>query len=126
MESPTNTGEKALEPPRREVRSLFVRNLFWLIALGVMVTAWIIKYTDWFSEFAGLLALGGLFSWLAFVANILPEDRVKDLQAWVDTVVLNGKKTSSVLGYLFVFGFLVSMFLGTVQVESLETTDRGL
>ena len=84
MESPTNTGEKALEPPRREVRSLFVRNLFWLIALGVMVTAWIIKYTDWFSEFAGLLALGGLFSWLAFVAKILPEDRVKDLQAWVD------------------------------------------
>jgi hypothetical protein len=91
-----------------------------------MVTAWIIAYTDWFSEFASLLALGGLFSWLAFVAKILPEGRVKDLQNWIDTVVLNGRRTSSLLGYLFVFGFLISMFLGTVQVESLETADRGL
>jgi hypothetical protein len=105
---------------------MFVRNLFVIIVLGVLVSAWIIAYTDWFAEFAGLLALGGLFSWLAFVAKILPEERLKEFQNWVDTFVLSGERTSSVLGYMLIFGVLISMFLGTVQVESVDTSDRGL
>ena len=60
----------------RPLQPVFVCNLVLMLSLGVGVSAWVLRYTDLFEEFAGLLALGGLFSWLAFVSKLLPENRV--------------------------------------------------
>src|SRR6266496_3789796 len=59
----------------------FTTNLAWIIVLGVAISGWILYFTDWFPAIGGLLALGGVFSWLAFVSKVLPDERLKVLQA---------------------------------------------
>jgi len=63
-------------------------NLFALILLGVSICAWVLFYTDLFPEVVGLLGLGGLFAWIAFLSNLLSENRKKELQEWFDQRVL--------------------------------------
>jgi hypothetical protein len=97
-----------------------------MILLGVCVSAWVIRYTDWFEAFAGLLALGGLFSWLAFVSKLLSEERVKELQQWADRDIFANPGMVVPLAGCFASLALIGCFLGSVQIESLESTDRAL
>jgi hypothetical protein len=94
-----------------------VRNLASILAAGVVVSWWLLSFTDSFEAVGSLLALGGLFSWLAFVSKALPEDRMKSLQRFIDERVLGYPKTwKLVLGGLGAL-VLLSSFLGTLQVE---------
>jgi hypothetical protein len=56
------------------------RNLLLLVVLGVFISGWILFYTDLFPIVGGLLGLGGLFAWLAFLSGLLTEARKKALQ----------------------------------------------
>jgi hypothetical protein len=98
-------------------KSWVVRNVVTLVVVGVLVSAWLIRFTDWFETAAGLLALGGVLSWLAFVSRAIPEDRLKHLQEQLAAPVLESARTwkvcLGVLGTLLV----VSLFVGSLQVE---------
>src|ERR1039458_4964733 len=66
--------------PVSPLHPFFLLNLFALIVLGTAACAWVLYFTSWFPQLGGLLALGGLFSWLAFVFKLIPDDTVKALQ----------------------------------------------
>src|SRR4051812_28381189 len=71
----------------------YLRNLLSIISVGVLVSGWLLYYTDWFEVVGGLLALGGILSWLAFVSKILPDERIKQLQKRFDDRVLCNART---------------------------------
>ena len=98
----------------------FKLNLFVIGFSGVSLCWWIYHFTDLFEAFAGLLALGGIFSWLAFVAKVLPDARLKEMQEWVDSAVLTRPKLwLAVLG-LDVVLLLGAACVGTVEVQALR------
>ncbi len=72
-------------------------NLIALVALGFAVCAWYLHYTDLFPEVLSLLSLGGLFAWLAFLANVLTKERKEELQKRFERHVLLPKKTILVI-----------------------------
>jgi hypothetical protein len=97
---------------------VFALNLFSILFAGVAVSAWLLHFTDWFEALGTLLALGGLFSWLAFVSRVLPDDRVKGLQKLVADKLLDRPATWKVaLGTLAVL-FVLSLPLGALQVDN--------
>lgn len=114
------------KPVKTPLQPVFVRNLLLMLFLGVGISAWILRYTDVFEEFAGLLALSGLFSWLAFVSKVLPEDRVKALQEWADRAIFTDTRTSRILAVLSVLAVVLSGFLGSLQVQSFDPADRAM
>ncbi len=65
-----------------------VCNLIGLIAAGISVSWWILYFTDFFPVVGGLLGLGGLFTWIAFVSNILTDERKAEMQQSFDRFVL--------------------------------------
>ena len=113
--------------PGPELSGLFVGNLVSILVVGVALCAWILYHTDWFPAIGGLLALGGVLSWLAFVSRVLPNHRLEALQTWADRAILCSRITLTVLALVAVVGLVSASFLGTVQVESVrESTDRFL
>lgn len=119
--------EDKKDVPEPELSPLFVTNLMAILVVGVALCAWILYYTEWFPAIGGLLALGGVLSWLAFVSRVLPNHRLEALQTWADRAILCSRITLTVLVLLAVVGLASASFLGTVQVESLrESTDRFL
>jgi hypothetical protein len=78
---------------KRKFSTLFTVNLVVIVAVGVGVSGRILRYTDWFPVVGGLLTLGGLFSWLALVSKLLPEDILKELQWSVYGAVFDRKFT---------------------------------
>ncbi|HEV8118002.1 MAG TPA: hypothetical protein VGQ32_05725 [Thermoanaerobaculia bacterium] len=120
-------AENARAAPEPPLSPLFVANLLAILGLGVAVSAWILYYTDWFPAVGGLLALGGVVSWLAFVSRVLSEDRMKALQAWADRSILCRRATLASVALLAAAGLVAASFLGAIQVESVrEPADRYL
>ena len=60
----------------------FLLNLILLLGLGVSALYWIGYHTELIGVVGGLLGLGGVFAWVAFLLNIVREDRKKELQLW--------------------------------------------
>jgi len=95
---------------------IYFINLALIVLLGVLACGWLLYYSDWFEVVGGLLALGGAFTWLAFVLKVLREDRIHELQAWIETNVLGQNKMLIVSLLLLLFVILVpSLFVGTIQ-----------
>lgn len=85
-----------------------------------------LRYTDWFGVFGGLLSLGGLFAWIAFVSKLIPGRRIEELQAAVDRLLI-APATTYVLAGAFLFGLAILSFLGTIEVNSFAgAADRRL
>ena len=80
---------------------LFLTNLGLLVLLGTAVCGWILRYTEFFPVIGGLLGLGGVFAWIAFLTNIVSEDRRAALQAAVDKVLFQSRRATAVLSILF-------------------------
>src|SRR5713101_379462 len=95
-------------------------NLFLIGVLGVALCWWIYYFTDWFEAFASLLALGGIFSWLAFVAKVLPDERLKEMQAWVDSSVLTRPKLWLAVLIVGAVLFVGALCVGTIEVQALR------
>jgi hypothetical protein len=111
----------------RSRTNAFLFNFALIVLFGVAATGWIRRYTDWFEIVGGLLALGGAFTWLAFVLKILRDQRLKAMQIWADRVIFRGMPVRMGLGMLFVGGTLVvALGVGTIQVESFGSSDRTL
>ncbi len=105
----------------------FAVNLLLLILLGTAFTGWMLHYTDWFPAFGGLLALGGLFSWLAFVSRCLPEARLKALQDRLDQRFFSRRTWRRRLLLLAVVLAALGSFVGSVEIRSLgDPSDRLL
>ena len=97
---------------------VYVWNLVTIIAAGVLVSGWLLFYTDWFEVVGGLLALTGIFTWVAFVSKLIPEERFKDLQKKVDENVLGGANTWAwALLVLFVL-LLIAACFGTLELKT--------
>ena len=107
--------------PSRAAKRLFVGNLVAILSTGILVSVWLMRFTDWFESFASLLALGSAFTWLAFVFHAGPEGPLKSLRDEVVTGILKSHRTwryfLCILGVLLV----LSLFLGSLQVEGRKT-----
>jgi hypothetical protein len=109
--------------PARDT-GLILANLAALSALGVGISFWVLTCTDWFPVVGGLLGLGGVFAWLAFVSGLLTEDRKKALQLDIEKVVLlQPGLWKTVVGLALAFGMGVSLF-GTVELRSLDAKEQ--
>lgn len=119
-----DAAQGAVAAERAVTRRVFL-NLGLLIALGVAVSGWILYYTDWFPVVGGLLGLGGLFTWIAFISGLLKDERKEQFQEGFERLVLLERRTwMGVLlaGSLFL---LWASLHGTVVVQSLaDDTDR--
>ena len=115
------------DSPSRKQRSedqIFRHNLFLTILIGTLASAWILLHTGWFPAIGGLLALGGLFSWIAFVSKALPEKRMEAIQEWFDSGFLAKPRATAVLLLLLLAGGVASLFFGSVHVESAEESSE--
>ena len=99
---------------------LFAWNLCLIGLMGVVASFWVIRFTDWFPVVGGLLALGGVFSWLAFVSKILEKARVNAIKRWVDETILSRRRTTFGVVALLVSGSAVAGLYGTIQIQSLS------
>lgn len=100
-----------------------IYNLIGLIAAGISVSWWILYFTDFFPVFGGLLGLGGLFTWIAFVGNILTDERKAEMQQSFDRIVLQHRGLLVLLG-LSLLGWWIGYApcRATLLVDCLDTT----
>lgn len=99
---------------------LVAMNIIVAIVLGVAFSIWMIRYTDWFPVVGGLLALTGVFSWIAFLSNIVSDERKAQAQAFFDRHVLQSRATAFLLvsaTLLFLGGY--TMTHGTLIIDTL-------
>jgi hypothetical protein len=96
---------------------LFIWNLVALVIVGVAVSAWLIRFTDWFETAASLFALGGVLTWSATVLRLLPEERLKALQKTLTATVLDRHGTWQVCAALLILLGLASFCVGSVQIQ---------
>lgn len=86
----------------------------------MLFCGWLLRYTEWFEVFGGLLALGGLASWLAFAVKVLPEDRLEKLQVdFCDRLFVHLGSTIVAGAWLCLTAALFLGF-GTIQIESFQ------
>ena len=96
-------------------------NLIAMIIVGLSLSWWILYYTDYFPVVLGLLGLGGFFAWIAFVINILSDERKKQFQRHFDELILQNKLTIIVLmGALATSWVIFAPSYGTLLVDSLD------
>ncbi|HVT60493.1 MAG TPA: hypothetical protein VHR45_19120 [Thermoanaerobaculia bacterium] len=79
-------------------------NLAVLAGVGIIVSGWILYYTDWFPIVGGLLGLGGAFAWAAFLSGLLTGERKKELQDGFERCFLGSGltwKISILVGMVF-------------------------
>jgi len=118
---------KIRRPVAYSLRRMYFTNLVLLGFLGVLVCGWILYFSDWFEVVGGLLALGGAFTWLAFVLKIIREDRIHEMQGWIEKRILGRKLTRVVLLSVIFVGIVLSQLLGTIQVDLYrESVDRDV
>lgn len=89
------------------------------LVLGVSLLMWLRAFTDWGEGFTTLLALGGVFSWVAVVGKILPKPRQEQIQQLLADWLLETRKAWGVVGALIVF-FLVTSGIGVVEVSNIQ------
>ena len=104
-------------------RRVFI-NLGLLASLGALGSAWILYYTEWFPLVSGVLGLGGLFAWAAFLGGLLSEHRKESLQQAFERFVLTSRGTAVVAPALFGAFLLWASCHGSVVLESKEGRDR--
>jgi len=94
----------------------FVSNFVTFLFLGASVLGWCYRYTDWIEIIGGFLSLAGILSWLAFVLNVIPKNRMEEFQAWADGSIFNNARVKWFVLGLLVIGLAGASFLGTVEV----------
>jgi hypothetical protein len=101
-----------------------VVNLSALLALGVLISGWVLFYTDWFPIVGGLLGLGGLLAWAAFLSGLLTPERKAELQAAFEHAVLDSRTTWKVVAALALFFVVCASLVGSVVLDTYGD-DRG-
>ena len=102
----------------------FMLNLGLLLGLGVSVLYWIGYHTELIGVVGGLLGLGGVLAWVAFLFNIVREERKIELQLWFDGILSKKWMVLPFLVMALVLAGVGSMF-GSVRIDARrEVTDR--
>jgi len=99
---------------------LFWYNFGLLLLLGIGACTWLLVYTDWFPIVGGLLGLGGVFAWFAFLAHVVNDDRKRQLQTWFDQSIMQARAFSVVLIGLLMAGGLAASVHGSVAIEHVQ------
>jgi hypothetical protein len=102
---------------RLERIDLFYLNLAWMILLGVALLWWIGSFTNYLETVIGFLSLGGIFAWVAFLSNIIREQRKKHLRL-VFEGCLKRKRSSMILGALTGLGLIFAFCIGGITADS--------
>ncbi len=93
-------------------------NTLMILALGVGLSGWLLRYTGWFAAFGGLLTLSGVFSWLAVMVKIFPERAFNILQESVYRSLFAKQVTRA--GALIMVGMLLLFsFVGAIRLQPL-------
>jgi hypothetical protein len=92
----------------------YASNLVLSAAIGVATCVWLAVFTEYLPVVATTLGLGGSLVWIAFVANLIPETRRKQLQEIVDREVLTSGITTCVLSIVGVLGFIYALNFGAL------------
>lgn len=103
-----------------------ITNLASMSGLGVLISVWILLYTDWFPVVGGLLGLGGVFAWAAFLSGLLTDDRKRDLQEGFERAVLASRttwKVSLLLGAAFLIS---SSMFGSIILDATSEENARL
>jgi len=105
--------------PEPASAALVLLNLVLLILLGVAASGWVLFYTDWFPVVGGLLGLGGLFAWIAFVSGLLTDERKEQFQNGFERRVLMERRTWMAIALAAALFFLWASAHGSVVLQSL-------
>lgn len=107
------------------VPPLYIANLVAMLATGVLACGWLLFYTEWFPVVGGLLGLGGLFAWVAFVLGLLSEPRKKGMQAMFEAQVLMQPRTLGACVLALAALAVLTAFSGTLVLDAEgDTMDR--
>lgn len=98
----------------------FGLNLTLLIGLGLLVSWWFLHYTSLFPVIGGLLGLGGVLAWAAFVSGLITDERKEQLQHAFEDRVLLSRTTPIVLLTLGLGWATVFSFFGSVEVAAIR------
>jgi hypothetical protein len=93
-------------------------NFVMLVILGTAVLAWIHRYTESFGMIGGLLGLGGVLAWAAFLTNVVGRDTKARMQAGFEGLVLGRERGWLVMVALLGVLFLVAGRFGAVRLDS--------
>jgi len=101
-----------------------VFNIAMLTIVGILASAWILYFTEFFPVVTGLLGLGGLFAWVAFLLNILPKERKDSISSLFDAYCLQS-------GLFLILFFAAAAVLalsivpsyGTILIDNLEARE---
>jgi hypothetical protein len=114
----------APKEPEPAVDGPFLWNLVCLLLTGCLITGWVLRYTDWFEVIGGLLALGGVLSWVAVLSRWLPGHYTEKARSQFAARVLGNRWTWALaLGALYVFFLFVSQRV-TLQIENMSHSDK--
>jgi hypothetical protein len=100
------------------VPPLYLANLLALVTTGVLACGWLLYYTDSFEVVGGLLGLGGLFAWVAFVLGLLTDSRKEALQTLFEAQVLLRWRTLLMCGAALVGLAVLTAMSGTVVLDA--------
>lgn len=120
VEGTSNAGSPVGTPNLESLPATYLLNLVFIGLFGVLVCAWVLYYTDSFEVVGGLLALGGAFSWLAFLLKVLRDERLKSIQDWFDRSVFVRIWPILVVISLSVIAIAVFSCVATVQIEAIS------
>jgi len=68
---------------------LNLANLLVVTTAGTLSLIWCLYFTDYLPQILTLLGMGGVFSWLALMLNVLTEGRRKHIQAKLEDILLD-------------------------------------
>jgi hypothetical protein len=119
-----NEGDEHRTLPRQD-QGRFIVSLTLFVLWGLFISAWFIYYTDFYPVVGGLLGLGGLFAWIAFLSNLISEKRKDELQERFESFLLSKRFLPSLL-ILFALFLGLALFLGTVMLQSSENISRRI
>src|SRR5438132_6389054 len=106
---------------RSEIGSM---NFVLLIVLGVAVSYWLMWYSEWFEQFASILALSGGLTWVAVVLKLLTEDQKRNLQSFAQST-LGRASTVGLLSILIVGLVVLASCFCTIRVKLMQdASDR--
>ncbi len=100
---------------------MFFLNLLLLILTGTLMLGWVLYFTDLFPVIGGLLGLGGLFAWIAFLGNLVSKNRKAELQTFIDERIMQRRWFLGVIVITAVaFMALVPANFGTIVINNAQ------
>jgi hypothetical protein len=104
-----------------------VWNVVLTLTIGTLICFWIWRQTDYFEEFAALLGLSGILSWVGAFFKIIPESQTEALRTTIYERVVGKPATFLVLFFLLMSVVMATLLSASVEVATFqESTERAV